>query len=152
MRDPKTIEQTVAKALENEQVELVDLVIQNQGKKKLLQFFVDKIGGVTLDDCGVLTDKIDAILEMENLIDGAYILEVSSPGVNRVLKKPAHFKQFISQRVKVVLKVPLEGRGFFTGVIAQADDNAFVLDDGTNQYRFAYDNIKKANLDPVLEF
>lgn len=152
MRDPKTIEQTVAKALESEQVELVDLVIQNQGKKKLLQFFVDKIGGVTLDDCGVLTDKIDAILEMENLIDGAYILEVSSPGVNRVLKKPAHFKQFISQRVKVVLKVPLEGRGFFTGVIAQADDNAFVLDDGTNRYRFAYDNIKKANLDPVLEF
>ena len=152
MRDLKTIEQTVAKALESEHVELVDLVIQNQGRKKLLQFFVDKVGGVTLDDCGALTDKIDAILEMENLIEGAYILEVSSPGVNRVLKKPAHFKQFISQRIKVVLKVPLEGRGFFTGVIAQADDNAFVLDDGTNQYRFAYDNIKKANLDPVLEF
>ena len=116
MRDPKTIEQTVAKALENEQVELVDLVIQNQGKKKLLQFFVDKVGGVTLDDCGELTDKIDSILEMENLIDGAYILEVSSPGVHRVLKKPAHFKQFVTHRVKLVLKVPLEGRGFFTGV------------------------------------
>lgn len=152
MRDPKTIEQTVAKALESENVELVDLIIQNQGKKKLLQFFVDKVGGVTLDDCGALTDKIDAVLEMENLIDGAYILEVSSPGVQRVLKKPAHFKQFITQRVKIVLKVPLEGRGFFTGVIANADDDGFVLDDGTNQYRFAYDNIKKANLDPVLEF
>ncbi len=152
MKDPKTIEQTVAKALESEQVELVDLVIQHQGKKKLFQFFVDKVGGVTLDDCGALTDKIDAILEMENLVEGAYILEVSSPGVQRVLKKPAHFKQFISQRVKIVLKVPLDGRGFFTGVIASADDNGFVLDDGTNQYRFAYDNIKKANLDPVLEF
>ncbi|MBR4591806.1 MAG: ribosome maturation factor RimP [Elusimicrobiaceae bacterium] len=152
MRDPKIIEQTVAKALENDQVELVDLVIQNQGKKKLLQFFVDKIGGITLDDCGVLTDKIDAVLEMENLIEGAYILEVSSPGVQRVLKKPAHFKQFVSQRVKIVLKVPLEGRGFFTGIIAQANEKDFVLDDGTNQYRFAYDNIKKANLDPVLEF
>lgn len=152
MKDLKTIEQTVAKALESEQVELVDLVIQNQGKKKLLQFFVDKVGGVTLDDCGVLTDKIDAVLEMENLIDGAYILEVSSPGVQRVLKKPAHFKQFVTQRVKVVLKIPLEGRGFFTGVIASADDHEFVLDDGTNQYHFAYDNIKKANLDPVLEF
>ena len=152
MKDPKTIEQTIARALENEQVELVDLVIQHQGKKKLLQFFVDKVGGVTLDDCGALTDKIDAVLEMENLIEGAYILEVSSPGVQRVLKKPEHFKQFVSQRVKIVLKVPLEGRGFFTGVIASADDNGFVLDDGTNQYRFAYDNIKKANLDPVLEF
>ncbi|MGN0023914.1 MAG: ribosome maturation factor RimP [Candidatus Avelusimicrobium sp.] len=152
MRDPKTIEQTVAKALEALDVELVDLIIQNQGKKKLLQFFVDKVGGVTLDDCGELTDKIDSVLEMENLIDGAYILEVSSPGVQRVLKKPAHFKQFLTQRVKIVLKVPLEGRGFFTGVIASADDEGFTLDDGTNQYRFAYDNIKKANLDPVLEF
>lgn len=152
MRDPKTIEQTVAKALEALDVELVDLIIQNQGKKKLLQFFVDKVGGVTLDDCGELTDKIDSVLEMENLIDGAYILEVSSPGVQRVLKKPAHFKQFLTQRVKIVLKVPLEGRGFFTGIIAAADEEGFTLDDGTNQYRFAYDNIKKANLDPVLEF
>ena len=91
-------------------------------------------------------------MEMENLIDGAYILEVSSPGVQRVLKKPAHFKRFTGQRVKIVLKVPLEGRGSFTGIIASADDDAFVLDDGTNQFRFSYDNIKKANLDPVLEF
>ncbi len=152
MKDPKLIEQTVANALAAGQVELVDLVIQHQGRKALLQFFVDKPGGVTLDDCGELTDKIDAILEMENLIDGAYILEVSSPGVQRVLKKPEHFKRFLQQRVKVVLKVPLNGRGSFTGVIAQADDTAFVLDDGTNQFRFEYANIKKANLDPVLEF
>ena len=60
MRDPKTIEETVSKALEQLNVELVDLVIQTQGHKKVLQFFVDKAGGVTLDDCGELTDKIDA--------------------------------------------------------------------------------------------
>ena len=140
MRDPKTIEETVARALAQQDVELVDLIIQNQGRKKLLQFFVDKTGGVTLDDCGELTDKIDSILE------------VSSPGVQRVLKKPEHFKRFVGQRAKVVLKIPLEGRGSFTGVIASAEDDHFVLDDGTNQFRFAYDNIKKANLDPVLEF
>lgn len=152
MRDPKTIEETVAKNLEAQGVELVDLVIQNQGRKKVLQFFVDKQGGVTLDDCGELTDKIDSILEMENLIDGAYILEVSSPGIQRVLKKPAHFKRFINERVKVILKIPLEGRGSFTGVIADAQDDHFILDDGTNQFKFQYDNIKKAHLDPVLEF
>lgn len=152
MRDPKTIEETVAKNLEAQGVELVDLVIQNQGRKKVLQFFVDKQGGVTLDDCGELTDKIDSILEMENLIDGAYILEVSSPGIQRVLKKPAHFKRFLNERVKVILKIPLEGRGSFTGVIADAQDDHFILDDGTNQFKFQYDNIKKAHLDPVLEF
>lgn len=152
MKDPKTIEQTIAKALEAENAELVDLVIQNQGRKKLLQFFVDKEGGVTLDDCSALTNKIDSVLEMENLIEGAYILEVSSPGVQRVLKKPEHFKKFINERVKIVLKVPLEGRGFFTGTIASADDESFVLEDGTNRFNFKYDNIKRANLDPVLEF
>lgn len=152
MKDPKTIEQTVAAALEGQGVELVDLVIQNQGRKKLLQFFVDKEGGVTLDDCGTLTDKIDSVLEMENLIDGAYILEVSSPGVKRALKKPEHFKKFINERVRVVLKTPLEGRGFFTGTIAAANDESFVLDDGTNQYNFKYADTKKVNLDPVLEF
>lgn len=152
MKDPKTIEQTVANALQGQNVELVDLVIQNQGRKKLLQFFVDKEGGVTLDDCAELTDKIDSILEMENLIDGAYILEVSSPGVKRALKKPEHFKKFINERVRVVLKTPLEGRGFFTGTIASADEDGFVLEDGLNRFNFKYDNIKKANLDPVLEF
>ncbi len=152
MRDPKTIEETVSKALEQLNVELVDLVIQTQGHKKVLQFFVDKAGGVTLDDCGELTDKIDAILEMENLIDGAYVLEVSSPGVHRVLKKPQHYQRFVNERVKVILKTPLNGLGFFTGIIALADDNGFVLADGTNNYRFEYDNIKKATLDPVLEF
>lgn len=152
MKDPKLIEETVAKALAAKQVELVDLVIQHQGRKAVLQFFVDKTGGITLDDCGELTDTIDSILEMENLVDGAYVLEVSSPGVQRVLKKPEHFKRFAGQRVKVILKVPLGGRGSFTGVIAQADDHAFVLDDGTNQFRFEYNNLKKAHLDPVLEF
>ena len=152
MKDPKLIEDTVANALAAQQVELVDLVIQHQGRKAVLQFFVDKTGGITLDDCGELTDKIDSILEMENLIDGAYVLEVSSPGVQRVLKKPEHFKRFSGQRVKIILKVPLNGRGSFTGVIANADDNAFVLDDGTNQFRFEYNNLKKAHLDPVLEF
>lgn len=152
MKDSKLIEETVAKALAARDVELVDLIIQHQGRKAVLQFFVDKAGGVTLDDCGELTNQIDAILEMENLVDGAYILEVSSPGVQRVLKKPEHFKRFSGQRVKIILKVPLDGRGSFTGVIAQADDHAFVLDDGTNQFRFEYNNLKKAHLDPVLEF
>ncbi len=152
MKDPKTIEQTVAAALQGQGVELVDLVIQNQGRKKLLQFFVDKDGGVTLDDCSELSNKIDSVLEMESLIDGADILEVSSPGVKRALKKPEHFKKFINERVRIVLKTPLEGRGFFTGTIASAADDGFILDDGTNQFNFKYDNIKKANLDPVLEF
>ncbi|WP_424244542.1 ribosome maturation factor RimP [Elusimicrobium posterum] len=152
MRDAKTIENTVGQALENGGFELVDLIIQNQGSKKLLQFFVDKEGGINLDECEKASREIGSILDMENLIDGAYILEVSSPGIKRVLKKPAHFKKFVGERVKILLKNAIDGRAAFTGLIDSADDASFKLDDGTNQYVFKYEDIKKANLDPVLEF
>ena len=152
MKDIKTIEQTVDAALKGQGVELVDLVIQNQGRKKLLQFFVDKEGGITLDDCTQLTDKIDSILEMESLIEGAYILEVSSPGIKRVLKKPAHFKKFIGERARIFTKQAIENRATFTGIIEEADDKKNVLFDGTTRFNFKYEDIKKANLDPVVEF
>ena len=152
MKNKNVIEETVAKALETQGYELVDLIIQNQGSKKLLQFFADKEGGFTLADCETLTNKIDAVLEMENLIEGAYILEVSSPGIKRVLKKPAHFQRFIGERAKVFTKEPIENRGVFTGIISAADDNQLTLEDGTTKFTFKYEDIKKANLDPVVEF
>lgn len=152
MKSKQIIEETVSKALETQGYELVDLIIQNQGSKKLLQFFADKADGFTLADCETLTNKIDAVLTMENLIEGAYILEVSSPGFNRVLKKAAHFQRFMGERAKVFTKEPIENRGVFTGIIAAADDDKFILDDGTTKFTFKYEDIKKANLDPVVEF
>ena len=152
MHSKNLIEETVYNAILQDGYELIDLIIQHQGSKELLQFFVDKEGGITLNDCEILTKKIDAVLEMENLVDGAYILEVSSPGIKRVLKKPEHFKKFVGERACVFLKTPLEKRGRFTGLIESANDKEFVIDDGTNKFTFTYDNIKKANLDPVTEF
>ncbi len=148
----ENIEQLVHDALAPQGYELIDLIVQAHGSKKLLQFFVDKDGGLTLADCETLTNKIDAVLTMENILDGAYILEVSSPGVRRVLKKPAHFKKFVGERAKVFTKQPIENRGVFTGLIDSADGNGLVLNDGTTQFNFKYEDIKKANLDPVLEF
>ena len=152
MKNKNCIEETVAKALETQGYELIDLIIQTHGSKKLLQFFADKQGGITLDDCELLSNKIDAVLTMENLIDGAYILEVSSPGIKRVLKKPAHFKRFVGERAKIYLKEPIEKRACFTGLIDSADDEKFILDDGMNKFTFKYDALKKANLDPETEF
>ena len=152
MQSKNIIEETVYNAILQDGYELIDLIIQHQGSKELLQFFVDKEKGITLNDCEILTKKIDAVLEMENLIDGAYILEVSSPGIKRVLKKPEHFKRFVGERACIFLKTPLEKRGRFTGIIESANDKEFVIDDGTNKFTFTYDNVKKANLDPVTEF
>lgn len=152
MKNKNFIEDAVAQALSTQGYELIDLIIQAHGSKKLLQFFVDKQGGINLNDCEELSNKIDAILTMENLIDGAYILEVSSPGIKRVLKKPDHFKRFVGERAKIYLKEAIEKRACFTGLIDSADDEQFVLDDGTNKFTFKYEALKKANLDPVTEF
>ncbi|ACC98220.1 Uncharacterized protein conserved in bacteria [Elusimicrobium minutum Pei191] len=152
MRDIKAIESVVADGLANQGYEVVDLIVQNQGSKKLFQFFVDKEGGINLDDVEKASRLIDSIIEMENLIEGAYILEASSPGIKRVLKKPEHFKKFIGQRAKITLKQMIENRANFTGLIAGANETEMTLDDGTTQFKFKYEDIKKANLDPVLEF
>lgn len=152
MQNKNQIETVVAEALQQQGYELIDLIFQPHGSKQLLQFFIDKEGGINLGDCEILTDKIDAVLQMENLVNGAYILEVSSPGLKRVLKKPAHFKKFTGERAKIFLKEPIDNRGVFTGLIESADDNQIVLSDGTNKYTFVYDAIKKAHLDPVTEF
>lgn len=152
MQNKNQIETVVAEALQQQGYELIDLIFQPHGSKQLLQFFIDKEGGINLGDCEILTDKIDAVLQMENLVNGAYILEVSSPGLKRMLKKPAHFKKFTGERAKIFLKEPIDNRGVFTGLIESADDNQIVLSDGTNKYTFVYDAIKKAHLDPVTEF
>lgn len=152
MKSKIETEEIISQAIAADGYELIDLIIQNQGSKKLLQFFVDKNGGLTLNDCEILTRKIDAVLTMENIIEGAYILEVSSPGMNRVLKKPEHFKKFLGERAKITLKQALENRANFTGLIETADDDKMVLSDGTNKFTFKYEDIKKANLDPVTEF
>ena len=152
MKSKIETEEIISQAIAADGYELIDLIIQNQGSKKLLQFFVDKNGGLTLNDCEILTRKIDAVLTMENIIEGAYILEVSSPGINRVLKKPEHFKRFLGERAKITLKQALENRANFTGLIETAEDDKIVLSDGTNKFTFKYEDIKKAHLDPVTEF
>lgn len=152
MKSKIETEEIISQAIAADGYELIDLIVQNQGSKKLLQFFADKNGGLTLNDCEILTRKIDAVLTMENIIEGAYILEVSSPGINRVLKKPEHFKRFLGERAKITLKQALENRANFTGLIETADDDKIVLSDGTNKFTFKYEDIKKAHLDPVTEF
>ncbi len=152
MKSKQETEEIIAAAIAADGYELIDLIIQNHGSKKLLQCFADKTGGLTLGDCETLTRKIDAVLTMENIIEGAYILEVSSPGINRVLKKPEHFKHFLGERAKITLKQALENRANFTGIIEAADDDKIILADAMNKFTFKYEDIKKANLDPLTEF
>ncbi len=96
------IEKLVAPILDDLGLELVDLVYQRENRGWVLRFFIDRQeGGVTLDECAEASREISAILDVEEVIDTAYNLEVSSPGLDRPLKKARDFERFAGQQVKV---------------------------------------------------
>lgn len=134
-------------------MELVDLNVGKYRNKVIVQLFIDKQSGkIMLDDCQKMSEIIGGVLDMEQALTGAYVLEVSSPGVRRPLTKPEHFKKFKGIRIKLELKIPIENRHNFTGIIADSDKDGFTLDDGTSKFNFKYDAVKKVRLDPVLDF
>ncbi|MBE0596409.1 MAG: ribosome maturation factor [Desulfuromonadales bacterium] len=82
-------------------LELVEVEFKREGRDWFLRFFIDKEGGVTLDDCAAFSREIDAVLEVEALLPEAYRLEVSSPGLDRPLKKEDDFRRFAGQQIKL---------------------------------------------------
>jgi ribosome maturation factor RimP len=95
------IETLVMPILDDLGFELVDLQLQQDGRQMALRLFIDKPGGITLDNCVAVSREVSAILEIEDPIKSAYRLEVSSPGLDRPLKKPADFGRFAGQKIKL---------------------------------------------------
>src|SRR5690606_15462167 len=104
-------------------------------------------GGITLDDCADASRMLSPILDEADFIDGNYVLEVSSPGIARPIRKPHDFQRFIGMPVNVRTHAPVQGRRKFRGVLtAFADGMASVECDGST-YELHLENVHKANLD-----
>lgn len=120
------VETLMQKILEGTEFELVDVEYVKE-RDWYLRVFVDKDGGVDLDDCKILSDKLGELLDKESVMDGAYILEMSSPGLDRVLKKDRDFVREIGKTVDVTLYAPIDGKKFFTGVLEGRDEKFLKL-------------------------
>jgi ribosome maturation factor RimP len=139
--------------------ELVDLERTGGG---LLRVFIDRLPGrayadggefVTVDDCEAVTRQLQYLLEVEQC-DYAR-LEVSSPGLDRPLKKPADYERFAGSEVDLTLKLPIAGRKKFRGVLSAQDDGwRIVFNDGKTDQAldFALDEVREARLVPVVDF
>ena len=125
--------------------ELVDLDLR-VGANGLLRLFIDSPDGVTVDDCGKVSRQISALLDVEDPIPGHYVLEVSSPGIDRRLRTSRHFARHVDEEVKIQLTRPQDGRRRFRGKVAEVDDQAVsVLVDGT-KWRLPIADIASATL------
>lgn len=125
--------------------ELVDLELSNRGK--MLRLFIDKPGGVTVDDCVLVSNHLTHLLAVENDVDYDRF-EVSSPGLDRVLKKPADFERFVGSKAQIKLRVPVAERKKFVGKLQGLESDVVLLDEDGELQRIALSNIEKARLVP----
>jgi ribosome maturation factor RimP len=126
--------------------ELVDLEYGAARARATLRIFIDREGGVGLDDCERVSREVAAQLDASDPIPSAYTLEVSSPGFDRVLRSGAHFGRFVGQRVFVELKEPREGRRRYTGTLLTVDESGIALQVDRERVVVAFDEIGKARL------
>ena len=120
------VEELMNEIIKDTEFELVDVEYILE-RDWYLRIFVDKIGGIDLDDCQMLSEKIGDVLDKESLIEESYILEVSSPGIDRVLKKDKDFIRESGKSVDVTLYAPINGKKNFTGTLESRDEKFLTL-------------------------
>lgn len=155
----KTLENAIEKLcgplLDEYGLELVDLEVKRQGSKLWLRLFVDRKdrgeSGITVDECGDFNTALGRLLDVHELIAESYLLEVSSPGVNRRIRKLRDFKRCLGEKVKVELKERIGGRKSIKGVIAAADEEGITVMVGEERFVIPHDSISRANLEYRLE-
>ncbi len=128
--------------------ELVDLEYSAGRVNATVRLFIDKTGGVGLEDCERASREASALLDVEDPIPTAYTLEVSSPGFDRVLRTQAHFGRFVGSRVLVELKAPRAGRRRYTGTLLSVDEAGFTLEVDKQKVDVPFVELAKARLAP----
>lgn len=127
--------------------ELWDVEYVKEGSDHYLRAYIDKEGGITIDDCVNVSRALSDELDREDFIDDAYILEVSSPGLGRALKKDKDFERSIGRQIDIKTYKPLNGRKEFTGILKSYDKDAVELEiEGEQAVSFDRKDIAKANL------
>jgi ribosome maturation factor RimP len=115
----------------------------------LLRIFIESDKGITVEDCAAVSRQLGATLDVEDLIPVAYILEVSSPGIDRVLFVPEHYQRYLGQLVKIRTRIAIDGRRNFKGTIVAVTDDDVTLEIDNLDYAIEYDVVDRARL--VLE-
>ena len=127
--------------------ELVDVEYVKEGSNWYLRAYIDKPGGITVDDCEAVSRRLSDLLDEEDFIDDAYILEVSSPGLGRPLKKDKDFARSIGEEVEIRTFRPVDHEREFTGVLKDFDKNRLVIELEDHEImEFARDNIALVRL------
>lgn len=122
-----------------------------QGRHGLLRIYIEREGGVTVEDCERVSRQVGVLLDVEDPIQSAYTLEVSSPGLDRRLFEAEQYEQYKGAKLKVRLRTNFEGRRNFTGRLAGLEDGDLVLQMGEDEIVFPLESVERANVVPEFD-
>lgn len=136
-----------------EGLELIDVELGGAGRQTL-RLYIDRAGGVSLDDCTAVSRAVSAALDVEDPISGAYDLEVSSPGLDRPLRTPEHFEKFKGSKVRVKTFGPVpecENRKTFVGTLQGFSGGSVMVEVDGKVFAVPHAQVSKANIEPVFD-
>ncbi|MHB2025692.1 MAG: ribosome maturation factor RimP [Elusimicrobiota bacterium] len=145
------IEALINPLIEQESAELVDLTFTKDSGRWILRVFLDKEGGVSLDDCAYFSDRIGALIDSSNTIERSYVLEISSPGFDRVIKKDKDFLKFAGKPVKIILRQAWMGRRNFRGTLRGLNAGKITVACGPELFEIPKELLDEARLDLASE-
>ena len=136
-----------APLVDREGMEIVDIEFRYEGSRggKILRLYLDKEGGPKVDDLSRVSHQLSELLDTQDVVPGTYTLEVSSPGINRSLKRPEHFARFVGKRIRVRTRDRIDGRRSFLGTLQEVLENQITLKQEGAQYQIPFSVIEKSN-------
>jgi len=147
MVDLETIREMAERVATSERLHLVDVELKGGNSNQLLRVFIDKPGGVSHADCALVSEQLSAMLDVEDIFPGRYVLEVSSPGLDRKLTRPSDYTYFVGRRARVVLKEATGEQRVLEGRLAGFENGRVRLDLGERGLQeLDLNNIRKAQL------
>lgn len=146
--DQEAISKIIERVAVREGLELVHWEAVGPRNNFVLRIYIDKPGGVSHGDCEAVSKQVGTLLDVEDLIPNRYLLEVSSPGIERGLYKRADYERFSGSRIRVRISEPIDGQRNFRGNLIGVDGDNVLLDaDGRGQIEIPYEQIVKANIE-----
>ena len=145
------LEALIEPLVKQEGMELVDLQYVSEAGQMVLRIFLDQEGGIKLSDCEAMSEKIGALLDGTEIIHSSYVLEVSSPGLDRILKKESDFIKFMGKKARISTYAPVNGQRNFLGEITACAEGKITINDVTGKaVTLEIEAIARARLEPEV--
>lgn len=138
------LKEIVLSCLKKNNLELFEINYYGRGKPQLTILIDRPQGGITIDECAIMNRIISEALDSANILDSSYVLEVSSPGVDRPLKERGDFSRVINKRIRCILLEPISGKKEIEGKVCETNDESVTLDTDSGYIKILYNNITKA--------